>query len=156
MAIGNSPENDFLNLTKRLIEQVEGEAPPSLTLKEEIILNFLSKRRSATATKIKFAFNLEAYSLSRIIRSLTFYNKEEGREGEIIPLIVDKTNPADRRRKIISITFAGKKVLEKVFLKRTERLKKSFGSLNKKERKTLITLLKKMAEKNLNHRPILY
>ena len=62
------------------------------------------------------------------------------------PLIASEVDPGDARGRILSLTPAGKKLLEEVFPQHIECIRK-FGNLyNTSERETLISLLQRISQ----------
>lgn len=58
--------------------------------------------------------------------------------------VVKKATPGDRRSYQLSLTVKGKDIMEEVFPKHLSIMKESMEGLSEDEKKTLITLLKKM------------
>lgn len=58
--------------------------------------------------------------------------------------VVKKATPGDRRSYQLSLTEKGKDIMEEVFPKHLSIMKESMEGLSEEEKKTLITLLKKM------------
>ena len=59
-------------------------------------------------------------------------------------LVARQFDPEDRRARIVGLTPAGRKFIEKAFKEHEQEIEKAVAILNEKERKTLIGLLKKL------------
>lgn len=114
---------------------------PLLNITEEALLRLLlEKRRSLSIDEIKNTVKLDAFQVSRVLKTLEGYRRENKKS----PLIKRSIDPHDKRHRRVSITAIGKQVLKEKLDGRAHRLEVLFASLNEDDLIILNELVKKM------------
>lgn len=111
----------------------------SLNTAEESILRLLAEKQTLPVEELKKYLEMDAYKISRTLKALETYDKEKK-----APLINSDCDPKDKRRKIVSVTKDGLKILKDELDKRKKRLECLFGDLEETELETLLGLVNKM------------
>ena len=100
-----------------------------------IILHQLNLSPELSLKNLAKPLGVSVSSLSLVVDSLS----EEG-------LVVRQTNPADRRQVVLTLTPAGKTLLEGIEGRMMDRLEKQTGRLRKEERLRLTEICQELAE----------
>ncbi|MDE1988821.1 MAG: hypothetical protein KGI39_03945, partial [Patescibacteria group bacterium] len=96
-----------------------------LKTEEEHILNMVMDK-DVSVSELKRNLKMDADKISRILRSLRWYQKGKKK----FSLINENHDPKDARRRVVSITRQGMKILEIVSSEKEQKCKEFFGCLS--------------------------